>query len=279
MRPPDVVSASSIQLYLTCSLKYRFQYIDRLPRLTTSGNQAFGTSIHAALNWLHKERKAGRTPSLAEVLRVFESDWYAQTAVAGRQEIRFDDFGDVEILTHKGKELLTQYYHLPAGRVRDSELHFTLPLVNPVNGEVLDVSLRGVIDLVEEDDVIVEFKAPQKAPPLTELPDNVQITTYAYAHEKLFGKMPREIRKISLVRTKNPRIDTQITGRSKKDFERLFHLGREVVKGVQAEVFIPSRGCWLCNDCEYRVDCDEWTGNGEVSPSAQEPGRELPRGS
>jgi putative RecB family exonuclease len=265
MRPPEALSASSIQLYLTCSLKWRFQYHDRLPRVTLSENQAFGTSIHAALNWLHKERKQGRTPPLAEVLRVFEADWYAQTQTEGNLTVQFDDAADAALLATKGKELLTQYYHLPAAEVRDSELFFTLPLVNPATGEVLDVPLRGAMDLVEADDVIVEFKAPQKAPPLAALPDDIQVTTYAYAYEKLFGKLPKEIRKVSLVRTKNPRIEPQITGREPRDFERLFHLGREVVKGVRAGVFLPSRGCWLCNDCEYRQDCDEWTGNEEAS--------------
>ena len=264
MAAPEALSASSIQLYLTCSLKWRFQYWDRLPRISVSANQAFGTAIHAALNWLHRERKQGRTPPLAEVLQVFEADWYAQTEVAGGQEVRFDDDGDRSLLCHKGKELLTQYYHLPAGQVRDSELRFTLPLVNPATGEVLDVPLRGAIDLIEQDDVIVEFKAPQKAPPMTDLPDNVQVTTYAYAYEKLFGKIPKEVRKVSLVRTKNPKIDTQVTGRDARDFERLYHLGREVLKGVRADVFIPSRGCWLCNDCEYDQDCREWSGNEEA---------------
>lgn len=277
MPAPEALSASSIQLYLTCSLKWRFQYFDRLPRLVLSANQAFGSSMHAALNWLHKERKRGRTPPLAEILQVFEADWYSRTQAEGADQVTFDDLGDLTALQHKGKELLTQYYHLPPGRVFDSELHFTLPLVSPVTGEVLDVPLRGVIDLVEEDGAIVEFKAPQKAPPMTDLPDNIQVTTYAYAYEKLFGKLPSEIRKISLVRTKQPRIDTQTTGREERDFERLFHLGREVVKGVRAGVFLPNRGCWLCNDCEFRQDCDEWVGN-EVSDAlpAAEP---LPRGS
>jgi putative RecB family exonuclease len=272
MRPPEALSASSIQLYLTCSLKWRFQYLDRLPRLSTSANQAFGTSMHAALNWLHKERKAQRHPPLAEVLQVFEADWYAQTQIEGGQEIRFDDLTDVETLLHKGKELLTQYYHLPAGTVRDSELHFTLPLVNPSTGEVLDVPLRGVIDLVEQNDAIVEFKAPQKAPPLTDLPDAIQLTAYAYAYQKLFGKLPREIRKVSLVRTKSPKIDTQVTGREERDFERLFNLGKEVLKGLKADVFLPSRGCWLCNDCEYDQDCREWAGNEEVTTDVQAAG-------
>jgi CRISPR/Cas system-associated exonuclease Cas4 (RecB family) len=265
MPHPEALSASAIQLYLTCSLKYRFQYFDRLPRLTLSENQAFGTAMHAALNWLHRERKRGRIAPLAEVLQVFEADWYAQTEVEGSLKVEFDSPADAALLVHKGKELLTQYYHLPPSPVRDSELRFSLPLVNPVTGEVLDVPIRGVIDLVQVDDVIVEFKAPQKAPPLNALPDDIQVTTYAYAYEKLFGKLPREIRKVSLVRTKNPRIEPQITGRDAHDFERLFHLGREVVKGVRAGVFLPSRGCWLCNDCEYRQDCDEWTGIEEAS--------------
>jgi putative RecB family exonuclease len=264
MPAPEALSASSIQLYLTCSLKWRFQYIDRLPRFTLSANQAFGTAIHAALNWLHKERKKGRTPALAEMLQVFDADWYAQTQTEGNLKVQFDDDGDASLLAYKGKELLMQYYHLPSGQIRESEMHFTLPLVNPTTGEVLDVPLRGFIDLVE-DDAIVEFKAPQRAPPIADLPENIQLTTYSYAYEKLFGRPPREIRKVSLVRTKNPKIETQITSRDRRDYERLFHLGREVIKGIRAAVFIPNRGCWLCNDCEYDQDCREWSGNEEVS--------------
>jgi CRISPR/Cas system-associated exonuclease Cas4 (RecB family) len=264
MRPPEALSASAIQLYLTCSLKYRFQYVDRLPRLSISENQAFGISIDAALNWLHRARKEDRNPPLAEVLQVFAADWYAQTAAEGAI-VRLDNGADAEALAYKGRELLTQYYHLPAHGVRDIQLRFSLPLVHPATGEVLDVPIRGVMDLVETDDVIVEFKAPQKAPPLNALPDDIQVTTYAYAYEKLFGRLPKEIRRIALVRTKTPKIETQITGRDQRDLERLFNLGRELVKGVRADVFLPSRGCWLCNDCEYRQDCDEWTGNEEAT--------------
>jgi putative RecB family exonuclease len=247
---PETLSASSLQLYLTCSLKWRFQYIDRLPRLSISVQQVFGTSIHAALNWLHRERKRGTPPPLSDVLRVFEADWYAQTNVTGVQQIRLDNPGDGTMLLYKGRELLSLYYHLPAGPVRESELPFTLPIIHPATGEALDVPLRGF-----------EFKTAQKAPPITNLPDDLQLSAYAYAHDRLFGRPPREIRKIALVRTKIPKIETQVTGRGARDFARLFHLGQEVLNGIRASVFIPNRGCWLCADCEYRQDCDEWTGN------------------
>jgi hypothetical protein len=206
---------------------------------------------------------------------VFEADWYAQTQVASTQEIHFDDPGDVTVFLFKGRELLSQYYHLPRSLVRESELPFTLPLVHPTTGEVLEVPLRGFIDLVEDDDVIVEFKTAQKAAPLTDLPDNIQLTAYAYAHAQLFGRPPREIRKVSFVRTKIPKIETQITGRAERDFARLFHLGREVLNGIGSDVFLPNRGCWLCASCEFRQDCDEWTGNqstnNPVEPLADRP--------
>ena len=84
---PEAISVSQINLYLTCSLKYRFQYIDRLPRLVQSASLVFGSAMHKALEWLHKERRNGRTPPLDEVLRVFEADWHAQLLDAEVQRL------------------------------------------------------------------------------------------------------------------------------------------------------------------------------------------------
>jgi putative RecB family exonuclease len=266
---PDAISVSQINLYLTCSLKYRFQYIDRLPRLVLSAGLVFGGAMHKALEWLHKERRNGRNPPLDEVLRVFEADWHAQLHDA---EVVFPDDDSKEKLVHKGKELLSQYYHRPPKPVRDAEVYFQLPLVNPSTGEALDIPLRGVIDLVNADDTIDEFKTAAKRFALDALPDNIQLTAYSYAFELLYGHPPRDLRLITFLRTKNPDIDVQVTGRDKADYERLFNLGKEVLKAVRAGVFIPSRGCWLCKDCEYDPDCREWAGNEEVTARVQAAG-------
>ncbi len=257
--PLESLSPSQIGLYLTCSLKYRFQYIDRLPKLTQSANLVFGGAIHAALEWLHKARKTGRQPPLDEILRVFEGDWNAQILGAS---ILFADNGDgAEALVRKGKELLSQFYHQFACTVTEAELRFQLPLVNPKTGEVLDIPLRGVIDLVEDGDILDEFKTSQKSWSVSDLPDNVQLTAYAYAFRMLYGRPPKTLRIINLVRTKNVKIEPMPAERGEQDYARLFHLGKEVLKGVTSHVFIPNRGCWLCKDCEYEADCREWTGN------------------
>jgi len=258
MHAPDHISVSQMNLYRTCSLKYRFQYIDQLPRLVRPAGLVFGSTVHRALEWLNKARKAGGQPLLEDLLRVFEADWHAQGL---DEEIRFPEDTSADQLLVKGKELLSAYYHAPAQPVQEAEFSFQVPLVNPATGEVLGVPLRGVMDLIEVDDVLVEFKTSQKRWAQSDLPDNVQLTAYSYAYELLFGRAPKQLRLVNLIRTKHPTIEMLTTGREQRDYERLFHLGKEVHRGIQASVFIPNRGCWLCKDCEYERDCQEWTGN------------------
>ena len=60
--PKDHVSATQLNLYLMCSLKYRFVYVDRLPRPFKPVELALGTAFHAAIEWWHKQRKQGNSP-------------------------------------------------------------------------------------------------------------------------------------------------------------------------------------------------------------------------
>ena len=257
------LSASQLQLYLTCSLKFRFTYIDKLPKLTKSANQVFGLAMHAALEWLHKELKHGRKVPLDELLRVYEADWQAQTLMG--PAVVYGDGEGPDLFMVKGKELLSQYYvdYLPDG-VQAAELRFQLPFINPDTGEVLPVPMLGFIDLIETDGTLVDFKNSARAMPTHDLPDNLQLTVYSWAYERLFGKSPKDIKLVNLVRTKTPKIETHLTGREASDYVRLFAIGKEVLKAVEYEVFVPNRGCWACSGCEFDQDCREWDGNGEV---------------
>jgi putative RecB family exonuclease len=252
---PDSISVSQITLYLTCPLKYQFQYVDRLPRLTKSSNMAFGAAMHAALEWLHKSLKRGRRPALEEIHRVFEADFRAQ------ENISYANGDDPDQLLLKGKELLSLYYHEGELRVRDAEIGFTLPLVHPRTGEKIPVPLKGVIDLVEEDGTISEFKNAKKAFDLETLPDNLQLTAYHYAYEMLFRDRPKDLKLVQFVRTKQPKIETHVTGRDQRDVERFFGIAKQVRRAIEAGIFVPNRGCWMCFDCEYEADCLDWTGS------------------
>ena len=45
MELPRVFSVSQVNCYLGCSLKYRFQYVEKIPRPWRVASMAFGSSI------------------------------------------------------------------------------------------------------------------------------------------------------------------------------------------------------------------------------------------
>jgi putative RecB family exonuclease len=259
----DHISVTRINLYRTCSLKYRFQYLDQLPRRGRPAGLVFGSAIHAALAWWHRARLAGDTPALADLLRLFEADWYAQTL--DQPLLGADDAP--ERLLQTGRQLLAAFTRRPAAPVVAVEAPFEVPLVHPDTGETLPVPLVGVIDLIQAPDTIVEFKTALRRWSPADLPDHLQLSAYAYAYHLLAGRPAADLRLITLVRTRAPWIDEQHTARGAPDAARLFHLSRAVLRGIAAGVFFPNRGCWLCKDCEYVQDCREWSGD-EPSPEA-----------
>jgi len=74
----ETISVSQVGTYLLCPLKYRFQYHDKIPRPFRAAALGFGASMHAAIEWFHRERIAGNTPTTAAVQSMFAADWYAQ---------------------------------------------------------------------------------------------------------------------------------------------------------------------------------------------------------
>src|SRR5213594_3340673 len=105
MEPPRVLSISQVNAYLACPLKYRFQYVDKIPRPWRAAAMAFGSSVHAAVEWFHRERLEGRTTDLTEVLKVFDADWYAQNV----ETLVFSERESRDALTEKGRAMVQLY--------------------------------------------------------------------------------------------------------------------------------------------------------------------------
>jgi CRISPR/Cas system-associated exonuclease Cas4 (RecB family) len=255
----DHISASQINLYIQCSLKYKFQYVDRIPRPFKSSGLAFGSVMHSALDFFHKQKIKGNGITLDKLLKIFEVDWFRQKV---ENEIRYKD-GETEAeLLLQGKQILSKYFHSYDGRPVASETPFSLPLIEPVTGEILGPTINGIIDLIEFEHVIVEFKATARTMDEQSVEDSVQLTCYAYAYRMLFQKEPKTLKLLNFVKTKNPKIVPLETKRDTRDFKRLFHLAQEVLRGIYSGVFIPESN-FMCKDCEYGEPCREWGGNGK----------------
>jgi putative RecB family exonuclease len=251
----DHISVSQINQYLMCPLKYRFNYIDELPKPFKSVDLAFGSAIHAAAEWWHKHRTNGTGPEWRDTVRIFEADLQAQSF----DTLKFKDGDSFESLLEKGKQLLAVYLKNFKGEaVRAVELPFRVPLYNLETGEFLDLPLDGYIDLIEADDTIVELKTAAKAFDAATLANHLQLTAYGYAYNCIYRKNPT-FRLDSLIKTKNAKFEQIATKRERSDYVRFFHIAKEVLKGINCGYFCPNQG-WMCERCEYSEPCRTWRG-------------------
>jgi putative RecB family exonuclease len=94
------------------------------------------------------------------------------------------------------------------------------------------------------------------------LNDHLQLSVYGYAYRTLFGREPKVLKIINFVKTKTPKMVPIETSREKKDYERLFHITKQVLLCIEAGFFFP-RQSFMCKDCEYGDLCKVWEGNGK----------------
>ncbi len=248
-------SLSQVNAYLACPLKYRFQYVDQIPRPWRVSALAFGISVHAAVEWFHRERMAGRTPDLTETLKVFDADWYAQNL----EPLVFSERESKDSLAEKGRQMLQIYTESVNGvKPVAVERPFELDLADPETGELLDVRLRGVIDLVEEGETLVDLKTAARTLEQGGLERHLQLSTYALAFFLLHGSIPR-LRLDMLLKTTKPRLERHETSRTVEDLGWTARLIQQVALAIQTEHFYPNPS-WRCSECEYFAHCQRWRG-------------------
>ena len=255
MEPPRTSSLSQVNAYLGCPLKYRFQYVDKIPRPWRVAAMAFGSSVHAAVEWFHRERLAGRSTDISEVLKVFDADWYAQNV----EPLVFSERESKDSLAEKGRSMIQIYVESTNGTMPVAvEQPFELDLADPQTGEVLDVRLRGIIDLVEEGETLVDLKTAGRTLEAGGLERHLQLSTYALAYLLLHGSIPK-LRLDMLLKTTKPRFERHETTRSVEDLRWTAQLIYEVWLAIETEHFFPNPS-WRCTECEYFAHCQQWRG-------------------
>lgn len=251
----EAVSASQLQLYLGCPLKYRFQYVDRLEKPWRASSLAFGTSIHAAVEWFQRERIAGRTPAVEDVLAQFDADWYAQNL----EPLVFTAGESKETCTEKAHDLLRLYLAQTNGVEPEAvEQPFEVPLVDPETGEDLGLTLRGFLDLVEAGDVVVDLKTAARSIGAGDLERHLQLSVYALAYLLFHGRIP-QLRLDLLLKTKVAKLERFTTSRSMSDLSWTARLLERASQAIDAGHFYPNPS-WRCSECEYFAHCQAWRG-------------------
>jgi DNA helicase II / ATP-dependent DNA helicase PcrA len=231
------LSASDIETYRSCPLRYKFARVLRIPTSQTL-NQRFGIAVHQVLERYHSEG----SETLGQMMSLLDAGW------------RRGGFGDSERelrLYEKARVSLTRY-HARLGEEDSQPVWFERPFAFRLGPH----HLRGRVDRVdrlgdEEDGVyeLIDYKTsrPKGA---RNLKDDVQLSLYALAAREDWGlETSRQAYYYVLDDRKVPVPDGETSAESVKQTVL------EVGEGILAQEFEPTPSHAACSICDYRIVC------------------------
>jgi superfamily I DNA/RNA helicase/RecB family exonuclease len=235
-----VLSATDIDSYRTCPLKYKFARVFRIPQEPTL-HQRFGIVVHQVLERFHAGADgSGEQGSLAELLGLLEASW------------RRGGFGDSEEerqLRGKAAASLTRYHERfqhEEGEPVWFERAFTFKL-----GPHL---LRGRVDRVDRlptgEYELIDYKTgrPKTA---AQLADDVQLSLYAVGARESWSLDASTQAYYYIL--DDEKVSVPADDGDRGDWIRA--VATEVAEGIQAQEFEPTPSVTACSFCDYRLAC------------------------
>ena len=260
--PPDdhltnVVSASRLNTFHTCRLKFYFAYVMELVKPATAA-LFVGKAVHAALQQWSTARWRGQAHDAPALREGFLMNW-----MTGQEEEPVSwEAGEEDEQQEKAWGLVDMY-------LRDT------PIPAEEKPEAVEVrveadlarhglpTLVGIIDLVRPGGRIVDFKTSAATPNAEQVVhrNETQLTAYGILYQEATGKQESGFELHHLVKTKVPKlVVNEAPASTDGQRTRFFRLIESFVDGVQREDFVPSPGL-QCASCQFFNECSSWNGH------------------
>jgi CRISPR/Cas system-associated exonuclease Cas4 (RecB family) len=245
--PKDYISYSQIRTYQTCPRKYYYAYIKEI-EVPVNDKIYLGLIFHSVLEYYFKEKIAGGEPGL-QILLDYLKDGF-----------------------QKGQEEKDVVWTTPAGETLKRGISFTRHFLKEIAPEIkpmmvekelevplpdIDVKLKGILDLVETDFTISDFKTTTTKWSKSRIKASyLQMQIYRYLFERSFGNVTKGLKfRIIYSKTssniKNQEISVQT---SDLDSSKMLDIITYVVENIQKGSFYKNED-YACGFCEYRDLC------------------------
>ncbi len=244
--PRGYISYSQIRTYNECPRKYWFSYIEGLPA-PINDKIYLGEVFHQAIEFYFRRRLAGAPPSGPEIEERFLAAFDAEAC--GR-EIRWSE--PRRETRGRGLAFLRHFMAHFAPDSRPLMVEKELSVELPENGVVL----KGVLDLVEEDYCITDFKTTTSRWSESRGRHSPQMVIYKYLFDRSFGPLPSRL-KYEIFYGKSAgsiRHQTLAVVPEEGAVDGLLAMIGHVVARIEAGAF-PANETPLCNYCEFRPPC------------------------
>jgi DNA helicase-2/ATP-dependent DNA helicase PcrA len=230
-----MLSASDVETYRICPLRYKFARVFRIPQEPTI-HQRFGILVHQVLERFHA---GGGSPSLAELLGLLDAGW------------RRGGFGDSEEerqLRDKATTALTRYHD----RFQDEAAEpvwFERPFAFRLGPHLL----RGRVDRVDRlpggGYELIDYKTgrPKTA---AQLREDVQLSLYAVGAREAWELDAAAQAYYYVLDDRKVPVE-----RDDVDREWITETVMEVAEGILGQGFEPTPSYAACSTCDFRLIC------------------------
>jgi DNA helicase-2/ATP-dependent DNA helicase PcrA len=232
-----MLSASTIEAYRDCPLKFKFIHYFRIPTAPQAA-LTFGNLMHQCVRHYYVLRREG-VPQAEDLEAFYRRSWNA----AG-----FEDAYQEEAYKKAGLEQLRRFVErqrenlIPADQIQ-TEQRFRMGL--------RDVVLHGRIDQINPCDGSVELVDYKTGRPRSQkdADKSLQLSVYALAARRELHMDPARLTFYNL--TSNEAVSTV---RTNKDLERALAEINDVAARIRQRLFDPSPG-FVCKRCEFVPIC------------------------
>jgi RecB family exonuclease len=235
------LSYSKINTYRQCALRYRFTYLDRLPRRPRRLFRAGRRIHHALMRWLVYAKNG--PPRWEEVEAAYAAAWDSAEDPAARGSKDFDE----------GLQILREYHEV--NQDRPCRPVFLEHKFSVRFGEHV---LTGALDRVDATDSgfdVIDYKLHRDLPTQQDVDVDLQLGLYHLALEEQHGIRPDTLSLYFL--RHNVELTTVRSPEQVRELKRLVvATGNDVVSDRQ---WNPCKGPH-CVGCDFRATCPSHTG-------------------
>jgi DNA helicase-2/ATP-dependent DNA helicase PcrA len=232
-----VLSASDIDTYRTCPLKYKFARVFRIPQEPTI-HQRFGILVHQVLERFHAREATNGT--MPELLGLLDAGW---------RRAGFGDSEEERQLRGKAAASLARYYQRFASE-QSEPVWFERPFTFRLGPHLL----RGRVDRVDRlpggEYELIDYKTgrPKSA---AQLAEDVQLSLYAVGAREAWSLEASRQAYYYVLDDEKVTVPDEGSGRG----EWVREVAVEVAEGILSQGFEPTPSYAACSICDYRLMC------------------------
>jgi putative RecB family exonuclease len=251
------LSYSQINGYMTCPLKYRFNYIDRLEPEFTPAALQFGHAIHSGIQAFLQSALEADPLRPDQLVDIYRQEWTRSDGLPVRYSSRESENSLLSTATQMFGLFVEN--HDPSLEVIAVEEEFNLNLSDLIHDYPGELPMfKGYIDAILKNGstALVDYKTSARKP--NGDVNAMQLVAYSLG-AKVLGYDPNELdfRFDYLTKTAKPELVPYPVNIDDNDRRRFLKTVTRVWKAIQTGVFFPNPS-YLCGSCSYQRHCEEW---------------------